>query len=120
MNATSDAPGADDDASGVAVVIEAARVLSRYKFAATFTTTLLVTIARARRRRLWGQMLMLAAVVLVAALDLRPILETAAAAVRMAGEVSPAWTELLSTPWGWVASMLAGIWLLLRLRPSRR
>jgi Zn-dependent M28 family amino/carboxypeptidase len=35
MNATSDAPGADDDASGVAAVIEAARVLSRYKFAAT-------------------------------------------------------------------------------------
>jgi len=35
MNATADAPGADDDASGVAAVIEAARVLSRYKFAAT-------------------------------------------------------------------------------------
>jgi Zn-dependent M28 family amino/carboxypeptidase len=35
MNATSDAPGADDDASGVAVVIEAARILSRYKFPAT-------------------------------------------------------------------------------------
>jgi Zn-dependent M28 family amino/carboxypeptidase len=35
MNATADAPGADDDASGVAVVIEAARILSRQKFAAT-------------------------------------------------------------------------------------
>jgi Zn-dependent M28 family amino/carboxypeptidase len=35
MNVTSDAPGANDDASGVAVVIEAARILSRYKFAAT-------------------------------------------------------------------------------------
>ena len=35
MNVTSDAPGADDDASGVALVIEAARVLSRYKFPAT-------------------------------------------------------------------------------------
>src|ERR1700722_7279685 len=35
MNATADAPGADDDASGVAMVIEAARILSRYKFAAT-------------------------------------------------------------------------------------
>ena len=35
MNATDDAPGADDDASGVAVVIEAARVLSRHKFPAT-------------------------------------------------------------------------------------
>jgi Zn-dependent M28 family amino/carboxypeptidase len=35
MNATSDAPGANDDASGVAAVIEAARVLSRQRFAAT-------------------------------------------------------------------------------------
>jgi len=35
LNATSDAPGADDDASGVAVVLEAARILSRYKFPAT-------------------------------------------------------------------------------------
>jgi hypothetical protein len=35
LNATSDAPGADDDASGVAVVIEAARIMSRYKFPAT-------------------------------------------------------------------------------------
>lgn len=35
LNATADAPGADDDASGVAAVIEAARILSRYKFPAT-------------------------------------------------------------------------------------
>lgn len=35
MDATSDAPGANDDASGVAAVIEAARVLSRHKFPAT-------------------------------------------------------------------------------------
>ncbi|HYJ82858.1 MAG TPA: M28 family peptidase [Allosphingosinicella sp.] len=32
MNATSDAPGANDDGSGTAAVIEAARVLSRHKF----------------------------------------------------------------------------------------
>ena len=35
MNAGSDAPGANDDASGVAAVIEAARLLSRHKFRAT-------------------------------------------------------------------------------------
>lgn len=35
MNFTSDAPGANDDASGVAAVIEAARVLSKHKFDAT-------------------------------------------------------------------------------------
>ena len=35
MNATDDAPGANDDASGVAALIEAARVLSRERFPAT-------------------------------------------------------------------------------------
>ena len=35
MNAASDAPGANDDASGVAALMEAARVLSKYKFRAT-------------------------------------------------------------------------------------
>jgi Zn-dependent M28 family amino/carboxypeptidase len=35
MNVTSDAPGANDDASGVALVIEAARILSREKHDAT-------------------------------------------------------------------------------------
>lgn len=35
MDASRDAPGADDDGSGVAAVLETARVLSKYKFAAT-------------------------------------------------------------------------------------
>jgi Zn-dependent M28 family amino/carboxypeptidase len=35
MNATSDAPGANDDGSGTAAVLEAARVLSKHKFPAT-------------------------------------------------------------------------------------
>jgi Zn-dependent M28 family amino/carboxypeptidase len=35
MNAAADAPGANDDASGVAVVMETARVLSKRKFSAT-------------------------------------------------------------------------------------
>ncbi|HEY3860042.1 MAG TPA: M28 family peptidase [Gammaproteobacteria bacterium] len=35
MDAKSDAPGADDDGSGVAAVLETARVLSKYKFAAS-------------------------------------------------------------------------------------
>ena len=35
MNFTADAPGANDDASGVAAVLEAARVLSQYQFDAT-------------------------------------------------------------------------------------
>ena len=35
MNSTADAPGADDDGSGTATVIECARVMSRYRFPAT-------------------------------------------------------------------------------------
>ncbi|MFC3562678.1 M28 family metallopeptidase [Pedobacter jamesrossensis] len=35
MNRVSDAPGANDDGSGVAGVIEAARIMSQYKFSAT-------------------------------------------------------------------------------------
>ena len=41
MDATSDAPGADDDGSGSAAVIEAARVLSRHKFRATLVYAVL-------------------------------------------------------------------------------
>ncbi len=41
MNATSDAPGADDDGSGTAAVLEAARVLSRHKFPATLVFAVL-------------------------------------------------------------------------------
>ncbi len=35
LDATGDAPGANDDASGTAAVLEAARVLSRYRFSGT-------------------------------------------------------------------------------------
>ncbi len=35
MDASSDAPGANDDGSGVAAVLEAARILSKYRFNAT-------------------------------------------------------------------------------------
>jgi Zn-dependent M28 family amino/carboxypeptidase len=41
MNVTSDAPGADDDGSGTATVIEAARVLSQHKFPATLVYAVL-------------------------------------------------------------------------------
>ena len=41
MNASSDAPGANDDGSGVAEVIEAARVLSRHRYAATIVYAVL-------------------------------------------------------------------------------
>ena len=41
QNFTSDAPGANDDASGTAAVIEAARVLSKHKFPATLVFAVL-------------------------------------------------------------------------------
>ncbi|MGD0193107.1 MAG: M20/M25/M40 family metallo-hydrolase [Rhizomicrobium sp.] len=41
MNATSDAPGADDDGSGAAAVLEAVRVLSKHKFPATLVFAVL-------------------------------------------------------------------------------
>ena len=41
MNATADAPGANDDGSGTAAVIEAARVLSKHRFAATLVFAVL-------------------------------------------------------------------------------
>ena len=40
-DATSDAPGANDDGSGVAAVMEAARVLSKHRFAATLVYAVL-------------------------------------------------------------------------------
>lgn len=41
MDATSDAPGANDDGSGVAAVLEAARVLSHHRFPATIVYAVL-------------------------------------------------------------------------------
>ena len=41
MDATKDAPGANDDGSGTSAVIEAARVLSKHKFAATIVYAVL-------------------------------------------------------------------------------
>src|SRR3954447_25566650 len=40
MNATSDAPGANDDGSGSATVLEAARILSKHKFSGTIVYSL--------------------------------------------------------------------------------
>jgi hypothetical protein len=50
MDAATDAPGANDDASGVALVMEAARLLSREKFAATIVYAAL----SGEEQGLWG------------------------------------------------------------------
>ncbi|WP_174286790.1 M20/M25/M40 family metallo-hydrolase [Sphingomonas bacterium] len=54
MNATSDAPGANDDASGVALVLEAARILSKRHFDAT----IVYAIFSGEEQGLWGSTLL--------------------------------------------------------------
>ncbi|ODP38252.1 M20/M25/M40 family metallo-hydrolase [Sphingomonas turrisvirgatae] len=54
MDATSDAPGANDDASGVALVIEAARILSKHKFKAT----IVYAVLSGEEQGLWGGQLL--------------------------------------------------------------
>lgn len=49
-DATSDAPGANDDGSGVALVLEAARILSRE----TFAPTIIFAILSGEEQGLWG------------------------------------------------------------------
>ncbi len=54
MNATADAPGANDDASGVALVLEAARLLSKRHFDAT----IVYAVFSGEEQGLWGGQLL--------------------------------------------------------------
>ena len=54
MDATSDAPGANDDASGVALVLEAARALSKQRFDAT----IVYAVFSGEEQGLWGATLL--------------------------------------------------------------
>jgi len=54
MDATSDAPGANDDASGVALVLEAARALARQRFDAT----IVYAVFSGEEQGLWGATLL--------------------------------------------------------------
>jgi hypothetical protein len=56
MDATADAPGANDDASGVALVLEAARLLSRE----TFPATIVYAALSGEEQGLWGGKLLAA------------------------------------------------------------
>jgi hypothetical protein len=87
---------------------------------APFIANLRRRIERARRIRLWGRILAIAAVVLIASLNMRRMLEGAAAAVRFAGDLSATTMAWLVTPGGWAVSLLIGIWIVLRTRPARR
>jgi hypothetical protein len=85
-----------------------------------FMANLLPKIERARRVRLRRQILAIAAVVIIASLNMPLVLAMAAAAVRFVGDFSPAYAEMLVTPWGWAISMLVGVCVVFRTRPSRR
>ena len=85
-----------------------------------FMANLVAKIERARRARLWRQIFAVAAIAVIASLNIGLVLEKTVAAVRFVGDFSPACSELLITPWGWAVSMLVGIWVVLRTRPSRR
>ena len=86
----------------------------------SFTANLLLKIERARRARLWRRVFAIVAVMVIVFLNMRPVLEMTAAAVRFIGDSSPAYADMLITPWGWAASMLVGIWVIHRTRRSRR
>jgi hypothetical protein len=85
-----------------------------------FMANLVPTIERARRARLRRQIFAIAAVVIIASLNMRLVLEMTAAAVRLVGDFSSAYADVLVTPWGWAVSMLVGVCVVLRTRPSRR
>jgi hypothetical protein len=85
-----------------------------------FIANLLRKIERARRTRMWRQIFAVFAVVIVVALNIRLLGETTAGGARVVGDFLATSTELLSTPWGWAASMLIGVWVMLRTRPTRR
>lgn len=85
-----------------------------------FMANLLLNIERARRARMRRRAVAIAAAAVIAALNLRWVLATTAAAVRFVGDHSPTYADMLITPWGWAVSMLVGVWVVLRFRPSRR
>jgi hypothetical protein len=85
-----------------------------------FSVSLLHKLERMRRARVRRHILIIAALALMVSLNLRPVLEATAAAVRFVGELTPVSTDWLTTPWGWAASVALGAGLLFHFRPSRR
>jgi hypothetical protein len=85
-----------------------------------FMAKLTVKIDRARHLRMWRQIVVIVAFALLAGLNVRPVLETTADVVRLAGTLPPAYADLFVTPWGWAVSGLIGAWVVFRTRPSRR
>jgi hypothetical protein len=87
---------------------------------AQFVANLLRKIQRARRIRMWCQILAIVAVMIILSFNSRLVLTATAGAVRFLGDGLAASTELLTSPWGWAASMLIGGWVVFRTRLLRR
>jgi hypothetical protein len=85
-----------------------------------FMAKVLLNIERARRARMRRWALAVAVLGVLAALNMRLVLDTAAAVVRFVGDFSPADMDMMISPAGWAVSMLIGTWVLFRTRPSRR
>lgn len=85
-----------------------------------FSASLLLKIDRARRLRRWRRTLVILCIAIAALMNVHLVLQQAIQAVRWVGDLTPACTEVLLTPWGWAASMLLGACVVLRTRPSRR
>ncbi len=84
-----------------------------------FMVDMLRRIERTQRIRLWRRSAAIAAVLAAVAFNLRPIITGTAGALRIVGDFSPAYAQMLITPGGWAVSMLVGAWVLFRTRPSR-
>jgi len=87
---------------------------------ASFMAAVLMKIDRARRTRLRREALVIAAFVAFGVLNWRLVWEGTAAAVSFVGDFSPAYATWLVSPAGWAVSMLVGVCVVLRSRPSRR
>jgi hypothetical protein len=85
-----------------------------------FVASVQLRIERTRRLRVGGQLLAIAAALIVLALNLSWALPKGAWLVQVAGERSSAGAEFLVTPLGWASSMIAGACVLLRMRAGRR
>jgi hypothetical protein len=82
-----------------------------------FTATALATIDR--MRRLWRRGLLLSLTALVILANV-PLLEKTATVLGSLGNLFSLPAQFLITPWGWAVSMIVGVCIVIRARPSRR
>lgn len=85
-----------------------------------FVGRALLTIERKRRVRWWRRGLGLVVAAIVVAMNVRSVLGATAALVGAVGEYAPTYSQWMISPGGWAVSLVVGVWVVLRFRPSRR